>query len=107
MKVYCAIVRRYLSKLFVLVCLTSVSAFAQTPAFTYQGRLTDNLSPATGTYQMQFSLFDALSPGTQIGSTITNNSVSVAAEIFTVSLDFGAASFATGADRFLEIDSEA
>ena len=103
MKVYCAIVRRYLSKLFVLMCLTSVSAFAQTPAFTYQGRLTDNLIPPTGTYQMQFSLFDALMEGTQVGSTITNNTVSVANGIFSVSLDFGAASFATGADRFLEI----
>lgn len=77
---------------------------AQTPVFTYQGSLTDGLSPAVGTYEMQFALFDAATGGTQIGSTITNSSVSVANGIFTVQLDFSPATpFADGANRWLAI----
>lgn len=82
---------------------------AQTTVFTYQGRLTDAGAPASGTYQMQFALFDAATGGNQIGSTMTFDgagsnppAVSVANGVFTVQLDFGAAAF-PGADRFLEI----
>src|SRR5258708_11004074 len=84
-------------------CVTS----AQTSVFTYQGKLTDSSVAANGTYQMTFSLFDAVTAGTQQSSTITNNSVSVVNGIFTVQLDFPASPapgpFATGADRWLEI----
>jgi len=62
--------------LFTTVVCLAPSAWAQTPIFTYQGKLTDGAAPANGTYQMQFSLFDALSGGTQHGATITNNSAS-------------------------------
>lgn len=85
------------------VFLFSIPALAQTTAFTYQGRLTDGASAANGTYQMQFSLFDAVSTGAQVGSTITNNSVTVANGVFTVTLDFGSSPFTAGADRWLEI----
>lgn len=64
------------------------SAIAQTSVFTYQGKLTDVNSPPTGTYQMQFSLYDASEGGTQVGTTITNNSVNVSSGVFTVNLDF-------------------
>jgi hypothetical protein len=87
---------------FTILLLTNVQA--QTAAFTYQGSLTDGVTPASGTYQMQFSLFDALSGGSRIGSTFTNNSVTVASGVFTVQLDFTPASpFASGADRWLQI----
>ena len=77
---------------------------AQTAAFTFQGRLTDTAAAANGTYQMQFSLYDALSGGTQLGSTITNNTVTVTNGVFTVQLDFSPATpFATGADRWIEM----
>ena len=76
---------------------------AQTPAFTYQGRLTESALPAAGTYQMQFSVWDAVTMGTQQGTTITNNAVTVANGVFTVQLDFTAAPFATGANRWIEI----
>jgi hypothetical protein len=53
---------------------------------------------------MQFSIYNAVSGGTQIGTTITNNSVAVANGVFTVSLDFSpAAPFAAGANRWIEI----
>lgn len=78
------------------------TAQAQTTAFTYQGKLTDNNLAANGAYQMQFALFDAASGGTQIGSTVTNSAVQITNGIFTVNLDFGANAF-PGASRFLQI----
>lgn len=70
-------------------------------AFTYQGRLNDGGGPASGSYDVQFKLFDAASGGSQVGSTVTLTSVAVANGLFTVGLDFGAAF--TGSKRWLEI----
>ena len=81
--------------------LTAIPALAQTTAFTYQGKLTDNAAPQS-VYQMQFALYDALAGGSQIGGTISNPSVAVNQGVFSVQLDFGASVF-TGADRFLQI----
>lgn len=76
---------------------------AQTNFITYQGKLTDSTLPANGTYEMQFSLFDASTDGTQIGTTITNSSVQIANGIFSVQLDFSAANAFDGSPRWLEI----
>lgn len=90
--------------IFFSLFLFASSIFAQTSAITYQGVLSDGGAPANGTYQMQFSLFDAVSAGTQVGSTITNTSVNVANGIFTVQLDFSPATpFSAGANRFLQV----
>jgi len=85
-----------------LILLSAAATFAQTSAFTYQGRLTDSAGAANGTYEMQFKLYDSLSGTTQIGSTVTNTNVTVTNGVFSVSLDFGAAAF-PGTDRYLEI----
>jgi len=77
---------------------------AQTSSFTYQGRLTDGGTAASGNYDLQFALFDSLSGGAQVGSTQTLNTVAVSSGVFTVSLDFGASAF-NGANRFLEISA--
>jgi Chaperone of endosialidase len=81
-------------------------ASAQNTAFTYQGRLQDAGTNANGSYDFQFTLWDALSGGTQqpqpSPATVTKTSVSVANGVFTVQLDFGASAF-PGADRFLEM----
>jgi hypothetical protein len=45
--------------------------------FTYQGRLVDNNSPANGSYDIQFLLFDAEAVGVQIGATVTHSDVPV------------------------------
>ena len=85
------------------------TSYAQTTTITYQGRLTDGGPPATGPYDLQFTLWDALTNGNQlpVGSpiTIAKSGVSVANGIFTVQLDFTAASF-PGAGRFLEISAK-
>ena len=97
------IARKWESLLILLVLVLSASpALAQTSQFTYQGKLTDTGNPANANYDFEIKLFDALSGGTQQGSTIMLLNVPVANGIFTVQLDFTAAFF-PGADRFLEI----
>jgi hypothetical protein len=86
----------------VITLAVSIGAFAQSSAFNYQGRLNDNGQPANGTYLLQFKLYNALGGGAQVGSTLSDVSVTVANGVFTANLDFGAASF-DGADRFLDI----
>src|SRR5262245_22581470 len=78
----------------------------QTTSFNYQGRLTDGGTPANGSYDLQFTLWDAGSGGLQqpqpVPVTATRNSVSVSGGVFSVQLDFSVNAF-PGADRFLEI----
>jgi hypothetical protein len=76
--------------------------FAQGTAFTYQGRLNDGSTPASGTYNLRFILYSAGTGGSQVGNTLTNSAAIVDGGLFTTSLDFGAGVF-VGADRWLEI----
>ena len=91
----------------ILPVLLNVSiTLAQTTSFTYQGKLVDNGTPASGTYDLTFKLYDTATAGsgTQQGATLNLTSVPVSAGIFTVQLDFGAcADCFNGAARFLEI----
>ena len=82
-------------------CLVLASGFAQGTAFTYQGRLNDGANPATGSYDLSFAMFDALTSGAQQGSLITNTATAVSNGLFTVTLDFG--NQFPGANRWLEI----
>src|SRR5438552_12128033 len=75
---------------------------AQGTTFTYQGRLTQSVAPANNLYEMQFTLFDTLTNGNQIGVPVSLGPVPVTNGLFTVLLDFGAAPF-TGNPRWLEI----
>lgn len=76
------------------------SLLAQTTAFTYQGRLNDGASPAHGSYDLRFALFDDANTGSQQGDTLTN-ALAVSNGLFVAVLDFG--NQFTGADRWLEI----
>ena len=89
---------------FLLACAWAASTDAQPlgTAFTYQGRLVENGSPATGPYDLEIKLFDAPAGGTQIFTTLTYEDVAVGNGLFTVSLDFGPSTFA-GSARWLEI----
>ncbi len=81
------------------------AAHAQTPlstAFTYQGELASAGTPATGSYDIRFRLFDAASGGNQIGGTLCSDNLAVSAGRFGASLDFGGVF--TGQKRFLEIE---
>lgn len=86
------------------VALISTLALAQPTAFSYQGKLTDGGVPATGSYDLQFRLFDTSTVGTGIqqGTAVVMSAVAVDSGIFTVALDFGANVF-DGSPRYLEI----
>src|SRR2546427_305320 len=77
-------------------------ASAQTTAFTYQGKLTDSGSPATGLYDLLFRLFDTPTEGNMLGYVISMHTP-VTNGLFTVSLDFGSGPF-TGPRRWMETD---
>lgn len=103
--------------LFIALILSVQSSLAQTTAFTFQGKLTDGTSsqptaftyqgkltdggvPANGTYDFQFTLYDAanMNLGSAAGALPVTNG------IFTASID-GAAPLFTSSNpaRFLEI----
>jgi len=70
-------------------------------AFTYQGRLETSGSLANGTYDFQFTLYDADNGGANLG-TVTVDDVAVAGGLFTAALDFGEGAV-TGQARWLAI----
>ena len=70
-------------------------------AFSYQGQLKDASGPVTDSCDFQLSLWDALSGGSQIGTTLTRSGVAVSEGLFTVQLDFGVNAF-NGNARWLE-----
>jgi hypothetical protein len=86
--------------------LITVSAFGQPvgAAFTYQGQLKQADAPVTGSYAMDFRIYDAASGGTQIGAA-QSWTVSVDEGLFTVPLDFGSGVF-DGSRRWLEVTVE-
>jgi len=100
--------RRFLIPAALLALSTIISQpstlFAQGTAFTYQGLLTVNGSPANGNYDMMFAVFDASSGAGQVGTTLTIAPTAVSNGLFTVTLDFGPGTF-TGSARWLEIGS--
>lgn len=71
-------------------------------AISYQGRLTDAGAPASGSYDLRFTLFDAVSGGNLVGSVVTAPSTPVSAGVFTVALDFGPGAF-NGSARWIEV----
>lgn len=85
---------------FALVAVPSL-VLGQATEFTYQGQMQSGGAAANGSFDLEFSLFDAAAGGSQVGSTLARSGVAVANGIFAVNLDFGQ-NF-TGANRFLEI----
>src|ERR1035438_2472698 len=77
-------------------------AFAQGTAFTYQGRLNDGGSPATGIYDLRFTVCDALASGNVVAGPLTNSATGITNGLFAVTLDFGGGVF-TGSNRWVEI----
>ena len=75
---------------------------AQGSAFTYQGRLNNNGLPASGKYDLRFTIYDSGGGPTIVAGPVTNSAVAVSNGLFVVSLDFGASVF-TGPARWLDI----
>jgi hypothetical protein len=88
------------------VLAVAYQAVAQGTAFTYQGQLLSNGSPASGAYNLTFSLFNANTGGVADAGPVTNNGVIVSNGLFTVPIDFGPGVF-IGATNWLEIGVQA
>ncbi len=88
--------------------LTAQAAGPLTPSpvgsgFTYQGKLLNNGSPVSGSYDFTFRLYDEVVAGALVSGPISVTSV-ISNGLFTANLDFGspAATF-NGQARYLEI----
>ena len=97
-------IRILLLTLVTAALLVSWRAFAapSSTAFTYQGRLLQNGSPAGGAHDFRFQLFTVESGGSPVSEPVTNASVTVSNGVFATVLDFGADVF-SGASAWLEI----
>lgn len=93
---------RCIQCLVLLLSLAALKVSAQGTAFNYQGRLNDTGSPASGTYDFRFTVYDAVTNGTADTLPITNSAVAVSSGQFSVTLDFGAGLF-TGNNYWLDI----
>jgi hypothetical protein len=82
--------------------LGSSFSLADGGAFTYQGHLTDNGSPANGSYDLRFGLYGQPSGGFPLVGFVTNSAVQVTNGLLTVSIDFGVGAF-DGGPRWLEL----
>src|SRR5207237_1028485 len=78
------------------------AVWAQGTAFIYQGRLNDGPGLASGTYDLIFTVYDAVTGGNISGGPLTRANTAVSNGLFTVTLDFGVGVF-SGPARWLEI----
>ncbi len=81
------------------------ASMGQTPlgtGFTYQGQLKAAGLGSVQNADFQFSLFDADSGGSQVGTTVEVNNVGIVDGVFSVSIDFGVAAF-NGEARWMEV----
>lgn len=87
--------------LVIILALSSLAVLSQTTQFGYQGSIDNGGAPASGNYDFEFVLYDAVGGGNQIGAIVAINNVVVTNGIFSVNLDFG--NQFPGANRYLEI----
>ena len=85
-----------------LTVTSQLSTQAQGNSFTYQGRLNSLTGPASGQYDLKFTLYDSVSNGNVVAIPLTNVATAVSNGLFAVALDFGTGVF-NGASRWLEI----
>ena len=69
--------------------------------FTYQGRLLDTSTPANGSYELQFRLYNVAGGGAPLGTYTPPAAISVVQGLLNVPVDFGA--LFVGADLYLEV----
>ncbi len=72
-------------------------------AFTFKGRLLENGTKVSGTYDLKFTLYDDKTGGSPTGGPLSVTDVAVSDGLFTVTLDFGASVF-TGDARWVKLE---
>jgi hypothetical protein len=97
--------KKELAQLFALSLMLSAEiASAQTSAFTYQGRLTANGAPVSGSYDFMLAIYDSTNqPGTIMAGPFLQSPIPVTNGLFTLTLDAATAAF-SGEDRWLGIN---
>jgi len=75
---------------------------AQGTAFTYQGNLNSDSAPASGNFDLLFTLYSTNSGGGILAGPVTNTATFVTNGLFTTMIDFGPGAF-NGNPRWLEI----
>ena len=98
---------RFVKRTALLLLLSTLNAqlstaHAQGTAFTYQGRLNNNANPASGAYDLKFTLFNTNVTGVAYAGPVTNSAIAVSNGLFTTVIDFGTGVF-TGGSNWLEI----
>ncbi len=87
--------------------MAASSSLAQVnPEFSYQGELLLSGVPVEGDHDFRFRLYAGQTGGSPIGATLSRDAVPVVDGVFSVFLDFGAASLVSQ-PRFLEIEVRA
>jgi hypothetical protein len=86
-----------------IVIISTYGAVPLGTAFTYQGRLMDGASPANGSYELGFRVYDDETGGVLLAQFLPLDPVEIAAGLFSTEIDFGASVF-TGDRRWLELD---
>ena len=81
----------------------TAAAAPVTTAFTYQGNLLELGEHVNGSADFEFTLWDALVAGNQVGVVVSVNAVSVAQGQFSVEVDFGVDPYTTNQALWLEI----
>jgi hypothetical protein len=85
--------------------LQTSTVLAQGTAFMYQGQLTENSMPFTGSAEFQPSLWTAESGGSQLAvNSPATHIVGVTNGLFVLPLDFGSSPFGSGAERWLQLE---
>ncbi|MBX9737085.1 MAG: hypothetical protein K2X32_09180, partial [Phycisphaerales bacterium] len=97
-----------LGALVLIVALALLSAPSRAAAqsassVTYQGVLTENGLPVTGTYDIRFELYDARQGGQKISPTLCVNDAQVTSGLFTVVVPLPA--LTSGTPVFLEVST--
>ena len=89
---------------FLFLCWVAAASrvLGQGTAFTYQGQLNGSGGPATGRYDLTFTLYTTNVTGTPVAGPVTNSATAVTNGLFTTLVDFGPGAF-TGTSNWLEI----
>ncbi len=94
-------------RILIIACLALMSLPPQLPGsalgtvFSYQGSLNEGANPASGSYDLKFTLFDTNTTGAPVAGPLTNAAVAISNGNFAVTLDFG--TVFDGNARWLEV----
>lgn len=79
-------------------------ASAQTSAFNFTGQLSDGGTPASGSYDFNFRLFNAATGGVEVITAIAAPATAVKNGVFSSLLDYGADVFTNGVNLWVQAE---